>query len=251
MRVTFLGTGTSRGIPVIGCDCKTCTSPNPRNRRLRPSLLIESQVTVIIDTSVDFRAQMLRQKVKRLDAVVYTHSHVDHILGLDDVYPFNVRSGGRPMPLYGSPETLKELRITFRYLLQRNPYPGIPKIKLIPIDGKFQIGDLEFEPIRVFHGKMPVLGFRLGTFAYITDVNFIPEESFRQLKGVESLVLDGLRYKKHPTHFTLSEAAEAALMTGARKTHLIHMCHDVDHDEGNASLPDSVRLAYDGLTLEM
>ncbi len=251
MQVTFLGTGTSRGIPVVGCDCKTCMSPNPKNKRLRPSLLIESQATVVIDTSIDFRTQMLRQDVKRLDAVVYTHSHVDHILGLDDIYPFNVWSGGQPMPVYGSLQTLKELKITFRYLFEENPYPGIPKIELIPIDGQFQVGDLEFEPIQVFHGKMPVLGFRLGQFAYITDVNFIPEQSFQKLNGVEYLVLDALRYRKHPSHFTLLEAAGAALRTGAGKTYLVHMCHDVDHDEGNASLPDNVTLAYDGLVLEI
>ena len=250
MRVTFLGTGTSRGIPVIGCDCKICNSPNPKNKRLRASLLIQSQASVVVDTSVDFREQMLRQSVKRLDAVVYTHSHVDHILGLDDVYPFNFRSG-RPMPLYASPQTIRELKITFRYLFQEPHYPGIPEIELIPIDGGFRIADIEFEPIEAFHGKMPVLGYRLGKFAYLTDVNFIPEESFRKLQGIEYLVLDALRYKSHPTHFTLSEAVQAAQRLSARKTYLVHMCHDVEHDEGNEFLPESVALAYDGLVLEV
>lgn len=249
MRVTFLGTGTSRGIPVIGCQCRVCASTNPKNRRLRPSVLVQSEATVIIDTSVDFRIQMLQYDVRRLDAVLYTHAHVDHILGLDDVYPFNVRSG-KAMPVYASPQTLRELRITFRYLFEEKLYPGIPKVELFGINGAFQIGDLRFEPIEVFHGKMPVLGFRVDRFAYVTDVNFIPDESLEKLRGVEYLVLDGLRFRAHPTHFTLAEAAATAQRIGARQTYLVHMCHDVDHEEGNASLPESVQLAYDGMTLE-
>lgn len=250
MRITFLGTGTSRGIPVIGCECSVCTSNNPKNKRLRPSILIESQAAVVVDASVDFRLQMLRQDVRRLDAVVLTHPHVDHILGLDDLYPFNVRSGN-PMPIYGSPSTLKEVKITFRYLFAEQTYPGIPKLDLHAVNGTFEIADLRFEPIEVFHGKLPVLGYRLGPFAYVTDVSFIPDESFEKLEGVEILALDGLRYRSHPTHFTLSEAVTAAQRIGAGKTYLVHMCHDVDHDEGNAFLPDSIKLAYDGLVLDM
>lgn len=250
MRVTFLGTGTSRGIPVVGCNCQVCLSPDPRNKRLRPSILVESELSVVIDTSVDFREQMLRYAVQRLDAVVYTHSHVDHILGLDDIYPFYIRSR-KPMPIYASSETLAELKITFRYLFQGPVYPGIPRVELIPINGPFQIGDLQFEPVRVFHGGMPVLGFRVGRFAYVTDVNHIPQQSLEQLKGLEYLVLDGLRYRSHPTHFTLEQAAAVAVALGARQTYLVHMCHDVDHQQANASLPPSVRLAYDGLALEI
>lgn len=250
MRVTFLGTGTSRGIPVVGCNCQVCLSPDPRNKRLRPSILVESELSVVIDTSVDFREQMLRYAVQRLDAVVYTHSHVDHILGLDDIYPFYIRSR-KPMPIYASSETLAELKITFRYLFQEPVYPGIPRVELIPINGPFQIGDLQFEPVRVFHGGMPVLGFRVGRFAYVTDVNHIPQQSLEQLKGLEYLVLDGLRYRSHPTHFTLEQAAAVAVALGARQTYLVHMCHDVEHQQANASLPPSVRLAYDGLALEI
>ena len=250
MRVTFLGTGTSRGIPVIGCDCRVCTSSNPKNKRLRTSVLIESRARIVIDTSVDFRTQMLQYKVHRLEAVVYTHPHVDHILGLDDVYPFNIWSG-QAMPVYASPSTLHELEVTFRHLFEKEKYPGIPTVKLIPINGPFQIADLRFEPIEVFHGKLPVLGFRLKNFAYLTDVSSIPEESLEKLRGVEYLVLDGLRYKSHPTHFSLSEAAQVAQCLGTPNTYLVHMSHDVDHDEGNASLPDSVQLAYDGLLLEI
>ncbi len=250
MKVTFLGTGTSRGVPVIGCQCRVCQSSDPRNHRLRTSVLLESQASIIIDTSVDFRNQMIRYGVKRLDAVLFTHSHVDHILGLDDVYPFNIWSGKR-IPAYGSEETLREIKLTFRHLFEERAYPGVSEIDLVPIDGKLRIGDLDLEPIEVFHGQLPVLGFRAGSFAYVTDVSHIPEESFDKLEGVDSLVLDGLRYEEHPTHFSLSQAAETAARIGARETYLVHMCHDVDHEEGNAYLPDSIRLAYDGLVLEL
>ncbi len=250
MRVTFLGTGTSRGVPVIGCDCAVCTSSDPRNQRLRASILIESQACVVIDTSVDFRTQMLRSQVKRLDAVVYTHAHVDHILGLDDVYPFNIWNG-RALPVYASPDTLRELKVTFRHLFAAQRYPGIPQVELFPIEAPFRIGDLRFEPIPVLHGRLPVYGYRIGDFAYITDVSEIPPESMQQLHGVRHLVLDGLRYKEHYTHFSLEEAARVALDLGAAQTYLTHMCHDVDHEEGNAVLPPEVRLAYDGLVWEL
>jgi phosphoribosyl 1,2-cyclic phosphate phosphodiesterase len=250
MKVTFLGTGTSRGIPVIGCDCRVCRSTNPKNKRLRSSLLLESQVTVVIDTSVDFRLQMLRHNICRLDAVIFTHSHADHVLGLDDVFPLSIRSG-RAMPAYASPETLDQLRITFRYLFADNRYPGIAEVDLRAIDGPFQIGDLSFQPIEVFHGQMPVLGFRTGDLAYVTDVSLIPESSLQRLKGLKYLILDGLRYRPHVSHFSLSQAAEIAVRLRPEMTYLIHMSHDVDHDEGNKILPPSVSLSYDGLVLEL
>ena len=250
MKVTFLGTGTSRGVPIIGCPCRVCRSSDPRNHRLRTSVLLESQASIVIDTSVDFRSHMLRHGVKRLDAILFTHSHADHIRGLDDVYPFNIWSGAR-IPAYGSEQTLKEIKLTFRHLFEEKVYPGVSEIDLVPIDGTLRIGDLDLEPIEVFHGQLPVLGFRVGSFAYVTDVSRIPKESFDKLRGVDSLVLDGLRYAEHPTHFTLSQAADAAARIGARETYLVHMTHDVDHEEGNAYLPDSVQLAYDGLVLEL
>jgi len=250
MQITFLGTGTSRGVPLIGCKCKVCTSSNPKNKRLRSSILIKSKVNVVVDTSVDFRAQMLKHKVQALDAIIYTHPHVDHILGLDDVYPFNFWSG-KSLPIYGSAQTLQEVKITFRYLFEKERYPGIADVELVPIKGAFEIGDLKFEPIQVFHGQLPVLGFRVGSFAYVTDVSHIPTKSLKQLQGLDYLVLDGLRYQSHPTHFSLSQAAETAQQLGARYTYLIHMTHDVDHEEGNAFLPKSVQLAYDGQVLEI
>lgn len=233
---------------MIGCTCRVCRSTNERNQRLRSSILIESEVNVVIDASVDFRAQMLQNQVQRLDAVVFTHSHADHILGLDDVYPFSARSG-QALPIYASPETLNQIRVTFRYLFSENRYPGIADIELRSIDGPFQIGDLTFEPVDVFHGKMPVLGFRIGPLAYITDVNRIPDRSLRKLEGLECLILDGLRYRPHVSHFSLAEAVEVARVVKPERTFLIHMCHDVDHDEGNNYLPETVRLAHDGLVL--
>ena len=250
MRVTFLGTGTSRGIPVIGCDCQVCRSDDPKNHRLRSSLLIQGKTSLVIDTSVDFRLQMLRYGVCRLDALLYTHAHVDHILGLDDVYPFNMWSE-RAMPAYGSEATLKEIAVTFRHLFDGKGYPGVPSVELIPVAGKFRVGDLDIQPIDLMHGQMAVLGFRIGPLAYLTDVSYIPEASFERLRGVECLVLDGLRYQSHPTHFSLPEAVDAAARIGAERTYLVHICHEVDHDEGNAYLPDSVRLAHDGLVLEV
>jgi len=250
MRVTFLGTGTSRGIPVIGCGCRVCRSNNPKNKRLRSSLLIESRVTVVIDTSVDFRLQMLRHDVRRLDAVIFTHSHADHVLGLDDVFPLSIRSG-RAIPAYASPETLDQLKITFRYLFAENRYPGIAEVDLRPIDGPFEIGDLSFRPIEVFHGEMPVLGFRIDELAYVTDVSRIPESSLEKLQGLKYLILDGLRYRPHISHFSLAQAAEIAAHLKPEMTYLIHMSHDVDHDEGNKILPPSVSLSFDGLVCEV
>lgn len=250
MRVTFLGTGTSRGVPVIGCRCRICTSDNPKNKRLRTSLLIQSRATVVIDTSVDFRIQMLNQGLRHLDALVFTHHHVDHVLGLDDVYPFNIWTG-KPIPAYASPETLQHIRRIFHHLFCEPRYPGIPEVELVPIQGPFQIGDLHFDPVEVMHGRLPVLGYRIGALAYVTDVNHIPDESVEKLRGVEVLVLDALRYRRHATHFSLSEAVEVATRIAPRHTYLVHMSHEVDHDEGNAFLPETVSLAYDGLTLEV
>ncbi len=250
MRVTFLGTGTSRGIPVIGCECRVCRSDNVRNRRLRCSALLEADVTVLIDTSSDFRQQMLAHQVKRLDAVVYTHHHADHVLGMDDLFPLTARTS-KALPVYADPQTMGELKITFRHMFNNSGYGGVARIEPNEIMGPFSLGSLQFEPIRLFHGKMPILGFRVGGFAYLTDVSHIPEESFARLDALQFLVLDGLRYRPHPTHFSIGQAVEAARRIGANRTLLIHMSHDVDHEEGNAALPDGIELAYDGLQVDV
>lgn len=252
MKVTFLGTGTSRGVPVIGCRCQVCTSDDPRNKRLRCSALLEGDdgTRVVIDTSADFRQQMLRMGIRRLDAAVFTHSHVDHILGLDDVFPFNVWSR-KDFPIYAEAATMEEIRITFRHLFEEDRYPGVPVIEPRLVDGPFTIGGLRFRPIRLLHGKLPILGYRVGGFAWLTDVNHIPAESMEQLQGLQYLALDGLRYKPHFTHFSLQEAAEAAQELAAGHTYLIHMCHDVEHEEGCGALPSGVDLAYDGLELQV
>lgn len=250
MRITFLGTGTSRGIPVIGCRCRTCRSPNPKNQRLRASILVEGESTAVVDTSIDFRTQMLAYDVHQLDAVLLTHSHADHILGLDDIYPFTVRAK-KPMPVYGNEKTLDEVRITFRHMFQDRVYPGIPKATLCPVSESFAVGDLEFMPVPVMHGRLSIYGYRMGGFAYLTDVNHIPEGSMELLRGIEVLALDGLRDTPHPTHYTIAEAARVAARIGAEQTWLIHMSHEVEHEEASAGLPAGVDLAYDGLVLEL
>lgn len=249
MRVTFLGTGTSRGVPVIGCDCATCRSTDPKNNRLRTSILIEGEKTIVVDTSVDFRQQMLRNRVGRLDAVVYTHSHADHILGLDDVFPYTARSK-QPLPIHASAATLQELSLTFRHLFGEKDHPGVAKLAPQEISGPFRIGDLDFIPIEVFHGSMPVLGFRIGNFAYVTDVNMIPEASMEKLRDLQCLVLDGLRYKSHRTHFSVSEALAVAAELKPVQTYLVHMTHDVEHEAASLELPEGTAFAYDGLCLQ-
>lgn len=250
MRVTFLGTGTSRGVPVVGCRCPVCRSEDPRNRRLRSSILVESGVTVVVDTSSDFRQQMLRAEVERLDAVVLTHHHADHILGLDDVFPYCVRSS-QSLPIFASPDALDEVRLTFRHLFGETPHARMARLSPRRIDGPFQLADLEFIPVELWHGDLPVLGFRIGSFAYLTDVSRIPDSSFALLAGLDCVVVDGLRYRRHPTHFSIPEALEAAERIGASATYLIHMCHDVDHETAERQLPPGVKLAYDGLVLEL
>jgi phosphoribosyl 1,2-cyclic phosphate phosphodiesterase len=250
MRVTFLGTGTSRGIPVVGCRCLVCRSEDPRNRRLRSSILLEiGEVIAVVDTSSDFRQQMLRADVPRLDAVVLTHHHVDHVLGLDDVYPFCVQSG-RNLPLYGSTPTLEEVRQTFRHLFVGNPGHRSARLDPREINGPFPVGASLFEPVEAWHGTLPVLGYRVGSFAYMTDVNHIPPASFARLRNLDILVLDGLRLRRHPTHFSIPEAVEVARQLRPRETYLIHMCHEVDHAETDGQLPKGIRLAYDGLILD-
>lgn len=246
----ILGSGTSHGVPMIGCACAVCRSEDPRDNRMRPSVLLElaSGTRVLIDTSTDLRQQALRFGVTRVDAVVYTHAHADHILGFDELRRFNVMAQ-KAMPIYADAPTLSALQRSFSYAFEPPAQlgGGVPEVEVREIDGPFVLGGAEFRPLRLFHGRTPVLGFRVGRFAYLTDCNAIPDETLAQLHGLDVLVLDALRHKPHPTHFSLSEAVEMATRIGAGQTYFTHICHDLPHAATNATLPDRMALAYDGL----
>ena len=253
MRVTFLGTGTSTGVPVVGCSCRVCTSTNPKNYRLRQSVAIEADGKhFLIDTTPDLRLQLLRHPIPRLDFVLFTHSHCDHLMGLDDIRPFNFRQRA-PIHAYANRPTAKAVRRAFSYIWDDRSQigGGKPQLDLQEIDGPFSHEGIEIIPIPVTHGDWTILGFRIGNFAYITDTNGIPDSSLELLAGVESLALDGLRpAPRHPTHFVIDEAVEYAQRIGAKETWLIHLTHEVEHDEIEATLPAGIRLAWDGLVLE-
>jgi phosphoribosyl 1,2-cyclic phosphate phosphodiesterase len=252
LRVTLLGSGTSTGVPVIGCGCAVCTSRSPRNRRSRPGLKIEgAEGTVLVDASTDLREQLLAHPVARVDAVVFTHAHADHIFGLDDVRIFNFRQKAA-IPCYGSTETLAAIRrINANDFEGGQEGGGKPQLDLIPIEGPFSLLGRPWIPIPVWHGTMAVLGFRVGEFAYVTDCNVIPESSFDLLQGVETLILDALRYRPHSTHFSLGEAVEAAERIGARRTYFTHLAHDIDQDSLQVVLPQGMEIGYDGLAFDI
>ena len=252
LRVTVLGSGTSTGVPVIGCGCPVCTSDNPRNKRWRTGLKLEMDGgAVLVDTPTDLRAQLLRFGLPRLDAVLFTHSHADHIFGLDDIRIFNFRQRAA-IPCYGSEETLQAIRRAFAYVFEPTQEGGgKPQLDLIPVREPFELLGQTVVPVPVWHGRMEVYGYRIGRFAYVTDTNLIPETSFRLLEGVEFLILDALRYRPHSTHFSVEEAMEAAARIGAQRTWLTHLTHDVDHGAPAVPLAPGVELAYDGLVLDI
>lgn len=253
MIVTFLGTGTSQGVPLIACDCRVCKSLDTKDKRLRSAILItEGDLNIVIDTGPDFRQQMLREEVKSLDAVVFTHEHKDHIAGLDDVRAFNYLSG-KDMAVYASSRVQEALKREFFYVFSGDHYPGIPKLRLHTIsDIPFQIQNVRFEPIEVMHMNLPVLGFRIGDFTYITDANFIPEVEKAKIKGSKTLVLNALRREKHVSHFTLKEALELAAELNAETTYFTHISHQLGlHEELESELPQGVHCAYDGLKIEV
>jgi phosphoribosyl 1,2-cyclic phosphate phosphodiesterase len=253
MKISFLGTGTSTGVPVVGCRCAVCTSDDPKNHRLRQSVKIEAGGKYfLIDTTPDLRLQLLRDPIPRLDFVLYTHSHSDHMMGLDDIRPFNFRQR-ESIDAYASSHTAKAIRRAFGYIWDSSQLGGgKPQLELHEVTGTFRHGDIEIVPLPVAHGNWTILGFRIGAFAYITDTNGIPDSTMKLLEGVEVLALDGLRPSPpHPTHFTIDESVEVAQRIGARETWLIHLTHEVDHPTLDATLPDGIRLAYDGLVLEL
>ncbi len=254
MRVTFLGTGTSAGVPVIACECATCHSTDSRDRRWRPSiqLIFDDDTTILVDASPDLRAQALRFGLTRVDTILLTHSHADHVLGLDDVRIFNFRQKSL-IPCLGNAQSLNQVRKMFGYVFDpETPRGGgLPQLTLATIVGPFCVGQETVIPVPLLHGTLPVFGFRVGKFAYLTDCNAIPDGSWGLLDGLDVLVLDALRRKPHPTHFTLDEAVSVARRIGAKRTLFTHMTHDLPHRKTCDTLPDGMSLAYDGLTLDV
>lgn len=252
MRVTFLGTGTSTGVPVPTCDCRVCSSGDPRDRRLRPSIWLEwDGASILIDTSTDLRQQALQHRIPRIDAVLYTHAHADHVLGLDELRLYNWRQRG-PVPVYGSARTLRAVSRTFWYVFDEDPPESTrPTIERVTIEGPWTLHGKRITPVPVQHGQLPIHGYRVGGFAYLTDVSRIPEGSYGLLQGLEVLVLNALRERPHPTHLNFEAAVREAQRIGARRTFLTHMSHEVLHAEADFALPEGIALAHDGLHLSL
>lgn len=252
--ITVLGSGTSHGVPMIGCNCAVCRSSDPHDKRTRPSVYIQTRgVALLIDTAPELRLQCIANGIERADAVLFTHHHADHVTGLDDLRRFNYLMK-MPIPLYGTERTLQNLERMFKYVFEQahdSPHSR-PAVDLRTIDHQpFSIKGVEILPIPLIHGRLPVLGFRIGAFAYCTDCSEIPEDSFERLKGVEVLILDALRRTPHPAHFNLEQAVETARRIGAGRTYFTHITHQMGHKETNAELADGMALAHDGLQIDV
>ena len=252
VRITFLGTGTSTGVPVVGCECETCRSSDPKDRRWRPSIYLELDdgPAVLVDASPDLRAQALAFGICRVDLILLTHSHADHVLGLDDVRIYNFRQRAA-IPCLGDPRTLAAVRRMFAYVFDpATPRGGgLPQLVLFPLAGPFSTAHSTFIPVPLLHGTLPILGYRVGAFAYLTDCNVIPEAAWPLLDDLDVLVLDALRRRPHKTHFNVEQAVETARRIGARQTYFTHMTHDLPHAATCADLPPGMALAHDGLGL--
>jgi phosphoribosyl 1,2-cyclic phosphate phosphodiesterase len=249
MQITFLGTGTSAGVPVIGCTCAVCCSTDERNKRLRTAALLHARgKNILIDVGPDFRTQALRHPIRHLDAVVITHSHFDHIGGLDDLRPITDHHG--PIPIYGSPKTLDSIRQRFSYAFSTDSEGSSrPQLELCPVNGSFQAAGVPMTPFDVMHGTWTITGYRVGRLGYVTDASALPPATRNLLGDLDVLVLNALRYKPHPTHFTLDEALDVIADLRPRRAFLVHTTHAFDYTATNATLPDGVALAYDGLTV--
>ena len=250
LELLFLGTGTSAGVPMIGCHCEVCSSTDPRDKRMRPSVLIsQGDCRVLVDTTPELRLQCVANSIDMIDAVVYTHAHADHIMGLDDVRRFNALKNG-PLDVWADEKTHTSLRQCFGYAF-KEPSPDLkvfrPHLVARTIDGPFTIGPMTWTPVPLLHGSQPILGFRIGRLAYCTDVSEIPESTFELLRDLDVLVLDALQHRPHSTHFSIGQAIEAARRIGAKRTYFTHIAHAVSHARDDAALPEGIHLAYDGL----
>ncbi len=251
MKITVLGSGTSVGVPTPGCDCAVCRSSDPRDNRLRPSVLLQYDGhNVVIDTTPDFRTQVLRVGLSRLDAVLFTHAHADHIMGLDDVRSFNFRQQAR-IPIYASEDTMGALERVFQYVFHNGEHQSsVPQLETHTINGApFTVCGQDFLPVRLLHGRAAIYGFRFGQAAYLTDHSEIPAESMEQLQGLDVLFLDALRHRPHPTHSTVEHSLRTVEQLAPKRAFFTHICHDLPHEETENVLPANIRLAYDGLEI--
>ncbi|NMB20496.1 MAG: MBL fold metallo-hydrolase [Firmicutes bacterium] len=252
MEITFLGTGTSHGIPVMTCNCAVCQSDDPKNKRTRSSLWIrEKETSLLIDTATEFRLQALRADIQQVDAVLYTHCHADHVFGFDDLRVFSKLSG-QSVPIYGNEPTVREMREVFSYVFRKTQEGGgKPQVETIVVEDSFWVKDVMVEPIPVVHGRLPILGYRIGKLAYITDCSYIPPESMDRLQDLEILILGVIRHEPHPTHMNVSQALDLVQKLKAKRTYFTHISHLLEHQELAKALPEGVFPAYDGLTLHV
>jgi len=252
MKITFMGSGTSMGVPTVGCECAVCTSDNPKNKRTRPSLLVQTRGrNLLIDTAIDLRSQAIRERLKRVDAVLYTHSHADHILGLDDLRPFNFHQKSH-IPCFGNEPTMQNICDTFKYVFTE-PQPGgsMPRIQPQIVHDRFDFQEVSIQPLPILHGQLSIFGYRIGGLSYITDCSEIPGDTYTMLKGTSVLILGVLRYAPHPTHLNLGKALEIIDRVRPDRAFFTHISHDFDHEKTNGELPEHIRLSYDGLSFEM